>query len=103
MLEGGYENEETHIGASARAPIELEREAVQDEEARLAKNRVSAAIFRKRKEAAPVEYSAGESGSEFLVKLKDLKDGTKNKRIMYLWKRIIKRSRGAGQLLHKMY
>lgn len=81
----------------------LENDAVKEEEARLAKNKVSAAIFRKHKEITLVEFSEGESGSEFLVQLKDLKDGTKNKRIMYLWKRIIKRSRGAGQLLHKMY
>ena len=67
MLEGGYEHEEMHMGASARAPIELERDATQDEEARLAKNKVSAAIFRKHKETAPIEYSEGESGSEFLV------------------------------------
>jgi len=103
MLEGGYENEEAQISASARAPMPLEGDALQEEEARLAKNKVSAAIFRKHKETAPVEYSEGESGSEFLVQLKDLKDGTKNKRIMYLWKRIIKRSKGASQLLHKMY
>ena len=44
-------------------------------------------------------YSEGESGSEFTVKISQLKPNAKLQRIMFLWKKAFFRSRAAAQLM----
>ena len=45
------------------------------------------------------EYTEGESGSEFTVKLRDLNGQAKLYRLMFLWRKVYTRARGGTRLI----
>ena len=49
------------------------------------------------------EYSEGESGSEFFVKLKDLNRQAQLHRLMFLWRKAYTRARGGSRLIQVFY
>ena len=49
------------------------------------------------------EYLSGESGSEFVVRLSELKPRSRLNRVMFLWRKAYKRAKGGAQLIHVFY
>ena len=49
------------------------------------------------------EYLLGESDSEFVVKLSELKPRSRLNRVMFLWRKAYKRAKGGAQLIHVFY
>ena len=49
------------------------------------------------------EYSEGESDTEFLLRIKDLKKEAQLHRIMFLWRKAYTRARGGSRLIYVFY
>ena len=51
-----------------------------------------------KKDVAVVEYSEGESGCEFDIPYKELKEKAKAARMLYHWRQVIRKSKAAANL-----
>jgi hypothetical protein len=47
-----------------------------------------------------IEYSEGESGSEFIIKIRNLKPKAKLQRIVFLWNKAFTRSKAATKIIN---